>query len=417
MSRSIHALFRLRHGEAKDLLVVPQPFDAGASGPVTTNNPDLFDGDNLNQTNLSRGGLDLWGGAITFAASEQFRTEASSARWLQLLARDSFSGYRGEKFLEIAWRNPPLHAHNQSLYEFGHEHLLPGFASELGFFLGAQEARQPFAEFEHLYNRSTISAHLVGIERLANKQFRLSLQRSGENLQIYSTQVAFASGSLGNARLVSQISGSDSFSIGNHVSWVVGRGVVSQIASSQVRRKSEGNRTFVLYNHRLPNGVASGASVRFRRVPATNSSLRSGIARPFGSRSRLDFEILGMLEVPKSMASLRVAANGSPQQLTLTSANPQHLHDLAQQIGCEVASSLRMSKHIFEFSAESKIMFRDASHYFGTVPIENGTSRVSDSLELEGCDGVFVVGSSVFDSGGSGHPTLLAMQTALLRDW
>ena len=56
----------------------------------------------------------------------------------------------------------------------------------------------------------------------------------------------------------------------------------------------------------------------------------------------------------------------------------------------------------------------DTAHYFGTVPMSDNNQQgtVNEFFELNGSEGIFVLGNSSFPTGSHSHPTLLTVLLA-----
>ena len=68
----------------------------------------------------------------------------------------------------------------------------------------------------------------------------------------------------------------------------------------------------------------------------------------------------------------------------------------------------------FEESKYFALDWQDTAHYFGTIPMSDNSEQgtVNEVFELNGSNGIFVVGNSCFPTGSHSHPTLLSVLLA-----
>ena len=90
------------------------------------------------------------------------------------------------------------------------------------------------------------------------------------------------------------------------------------------------------------------------------------------------------------------------------------IHDLDSLVEAvsDSGNKIKFFERISEASLNDVNSFRDAAHWYGTVPMSEKNGLIDSSFESNDVSNLFAIGASGFVEGSVGHPTLLAMFTA-----
>jgi len=253
---------------------------------------------------------------------------------------------------------------------------------------------------------------------------------------INAERVYLASGPVINAVLAHLMSGQSKFPMGNHLSRVVGKLTIKspRRLGPFARLKSTGK--FVTYSSPEASATSTGESKgglhhSLRLVPdETCGSLRELRISP--SVSSITRFILLRLGMPQSLSVLQMVDSGLVENALLVESEKMENGCLRVKIDFQMSVSdecfRSADRLVGEFVSNLKPWasfgpilnpdLRDAAHYWGSLPMMKSAPGRKQSVvneEFEICDlkGVFAPGASSFPLGSHGHPTFLAILTAL----
>jgi GMC oxidoreductase len=284
------------------------------------------------------------------------------------------------------------------------------------------------------------------LEGINNNRLVL-LKPSGHTVIFQFSNLIFASGTIGNAILVSRVTGAKDFSIGNHASSTIGhfefRKPQNLSAIQQAFHLRE--REFLTFSHlgskwqvqsairMIPNrkkSVAHEISLWFRNIFTEKSQninlwkivyiILDIIRRVFGfGRLEPSYKLRILAEVPISSQGMHVTAFDTNSALikidmSYTAEAQGEVKDLLTRFtNCAISSELYSDVKITSDNL-SDIEWEDSGHYFGTVPVaeEWEAPSVDGNLKLRGTKSIWVIGNSAHPVGSHGHPTALSILLA-----
>ena len=175
----------------------------------------------------------------------------------------------------------------------------------------------------------------------------------------------------------------------------------------------------MLYSEHTGPNVAH--SLRLMKPPTIGGgSPRKGISfQPFARRGAREkwgrFDLILTADFSRFLGKLEVehCSDGSTA-LSFSAPKVDPFLTRMQKYAKLAAEELSACDLVRDFSPEKRLTFRDAAHYYGTLPMENVAAKqsVNSDFMLGGDKTVRFIGASGFATGGGGHPTLLASATA-----
>lgn len=253
---------------------------------------------------------------------------------------------------------------------------------------------------------------------------------------INAERVYLASGPVINAVLAHLMSGQSKFTMGNHWSRLVGRLIIKSPRRFGPFAMLKSTGKFVTYSSPGASTYSTGETKgelhhSLRLVPdGSCGSLRE--LRNSPSVSSITKFILLRLGMPQSLSVLQTVDSGLVENALLIESEKVENDCLRIKIDFQMYVSdecLRSADRLVgEFASNLKPWasfnpilnpdLRDAAHYWGSLPMMKSVPGRKQSVvneEFEICDlkGVFAPGASSFPLGSHGHPTFLAILTAL----
>ena len=244
--------------------------------------------------------------------------------------------------------------------------------------------------------------------------------------------VILASGTIGNAKLVSLLTGQTSFPLGNHLEFNIGK-----LRFDHYRRLGQmaylhHGRDFLSFAKTEFNGLQH--SIRFVPSDSTTKSLaevefgRKGFLARFLNLVFLKFGWVNEVGVDLWLDTGQIGTIS----FTLDSENnflEESYHASEERIReILVKASVRAEfprelelGGLFIGREEEKLQPSDTAHYFGTTPMEVESNKsVQDRATVDrnfllragDIQNAYCLGSSSFALGSHGHPTLMAVLTA-----
>ena len=289
-----------------------------------------------------------------------------------------------------------------------------------------------------MYQVSPNEGSLLSIHRASDGAFVLRFSGLKE-ATVTARNLVFAAGPLGNALLVNILTNVSHFSMGNHVSRSLGN---IRVARGKRRLKDvifDGTGRFATlhlpdflqiqsesYSDCNHNGIRIAQPWVTDHLSATNEKPLKGV--PYAVISKVFTRVSKLLGIYRTVGLLQMLDTGLQDNGLVVKETYAKDGNVKQfKLETQLQISQEATEHAdFEANAIADFLsnrpisvnpsdWSDAAHYFGTVPVSNPNPKratVNSRLELSGFPNVWVVGSSSFQAGSHGHPTLLAMKSA-----
>jgi len=258
------------------------------------------------------------------------------------------------------------------------------------------------------------------------------LDANGELVNFAARNLFLASGALGNAILLSKVTGRTAFPLGNHAAGIVG------IMSFRQRLFLARFGSLVPWGiFRSWSKLLQGAhNHSFRISPVATlaaqvrTMVRSTISGKLLQAAEVFFKIFStyFFQIPKTASLFAMLDTGLHAELRLRGYSRET--QKAESIAVSVIDREYLFSAKQDFSKLTREIeglgfarieslawptFVDTHHYFGTCPMIEGSDKyltVDSGFQVRNWPGLFALGSSAFPQGSHGHPTLLAAKTA-----
>ena len=385
------------------------------------------------------GAVEYWGGAITWPTKLNYFKDTVDKNWNDL-----------EGFIRKARLNYKFNQrHSGQNYErFSSIFPKKSVIFEKHGYLGGAREKVAEATNEIVSNTPHINAEIQEIN--LGDQFELTIgQKPLDSLQVKvvkSTYLILASGALLNPLFYSMISHQRVFKYGNHLSLTSHTLEFEdiQVVGAWAQTYSHRERSFNTFLPRELENKCNQISTRMRpkeilskkraisiliRTPERNyqSKIRNAIRVLYsfavGKEIATSFTIdLMVNQKPNFGSHLIVEDAPIPKKVTIDSKVDEECLDLIRvhmeemdSVINNISKSGNQVKSVIRIEGEelrSYNAFRDAAHWYGTIPMDHLSGLVDSNLESRKFRRLFAIGSSSFVEGSVGHPTLLAMHTA-----
>lgn len=389
---------------------------------------DLFSSIQLSRTASPEGGVGVWGKSLTFPSVEQFFGDTRFGAWNKVgaglqygLANQSF-GIQPGCFAFTRRSRRKMSRDWPGLDKF--------FDVEVHTYAATSESKDGWNLEKKDVGNPKISGNVCAITRLG-ANWRVELETGDGTLYIVAENIVFASGAIANAALANLATGKSLFPVGNHLSASVGKlhllrlrihsqfpntwrprekGFVtlSPIPPSSSRPRV-GLRFQVHHEELFAHGVRQGTLDHLQRIKA-QIMYKLGLFSTYSVRVMLehggdisnelwvnqlatrkgfsclvnsDVSTAEREEVKRALSNLELYIDGLPYELELVDHN--------------------------------EIVWSDAAHYYGTIPMRESRSGelvVDSEYGICGYHGLYGVGASAFPRGSHAHPTYLAVCVA-----
>lgn len=401
----------------------------------------LFSKDQANKGNSPRGvgAVEYWGGAITWPTAENYFKDNSDQNWSEFgdfiskeeLNREfSFQDSKPEKT-----RIRSIFPKNSVVYE---KHGYLGG--------GRKHVRESTNEIVSIYPH--VNAEIEGIWHEANYELRINFDNNdtSETMLLRSKYLIFACGPLLNPLFYSMISGQKVFNYGNHLSLTTHTINFENVQTLGPWVQTYNHREEIFYTF-LPKEMRDASnriSTRLRpreilskKRTAVKIATTPGANYIFKVRNlfRIMYASVGRKEIateftvdlminqePSFGSRLVVEDSITPKRVSVDSRVDkkclelivEHIREMDLLLS-EVSASGNKLKSIVKIDNDElieKTAFRDAAHWYGTIPQNYTSGLINKNFESRVFPNLFVVGSSGFVEGSVGHPTLLAIYTS-----
>ena len=253
-----------------------------------------------------------------------------------------------------------------------------------------------------------------------------------------------------NAFLVHLAIGKDRFTVGSHFSAIVGEvrlntpQKIENFLQTWNKNEKEFATVSLLNEFRLTHSIPHSA-IRFHPISETQlkarwrevqrrpsvllfiSFLHEVVYHLFTGKSFYDqFQIHLLVDVPLSLENF-IEFDSSEHRTARI--NLQHtkssvrgarillekiFRSMSESSKCESVKIQCVLDGNFDEAKYRAMDWLDTAHYFGTVPMSDNNQQgtVNEFFELNGSEGIFVLGNSSFPTGSHSHPTLLTVLLA-----
>jgi hypothetical protein len=385
--------------------------------------------DSMNATARLGGGSGLWGGKVTLPSVSNwfFHRDTAAPGWLEFgkfcemspsgesIFDDSVFGKRGNRSI---WR-PALE-----------EIRIPNFSTDTHVHL-KNKMKLNFAVGDFASKSLRVASSLK--IRPGHKSYAITYaDDSGELVNFAAGNLFLASGALGNAILLSRITGQTEFPLGNHAA-----GIVGIISFPQ--------RLFLArFGSLVPWGIFSswskliqGAhnhSFRLSPIATLAAQVRTMVKNIVSGKFLQAAEVIVnifstyIFQMPKTASLFAMLDTGLHAELRLKGYSNETQKAESMSVSVIDREYLVSAKQDFsKLTREIEGLgcarieslawptFVDTHHYFGTCPMSESSEKyltVDSGFQVKNWPGLFALGSSAFPQGSHGHPTLLAAKTA-----
>jgi hypothetical protein len=384
-----------------------------------------YSNEQLARTKSRSGGLTVWGGAVSLPSKDEYFSDTKYPTWnskLESLDFRSAANFLGADFRRFTLTSKDSTKANKFFPGITERFNLDAhtYAKNPKSFLGRRRL------IKNMGSRITDPLSVISITR-GNKNWLVEVSTvEGATRLLVAKSLVFAGGAIGNAVLAHLVSGSQKFELGNHVSAKLGtfflkkpRRILGLINNFDF---SEGK--FITIT-KTENHEELKWSLRFQGPEFIEDE--GGDKNYFSKKlSAVKTIVQSFLRLYTSL-DLRLMREDrlGPGGLTVRRVGPGEFE-------CDVASLemeestinelLRQTTEFFESleglkgsGIKTKLLWSDAAHYFGTVPMNEAKTQVSvdEFYKINGLEEAYAVGSSSFARGGHGHPTLLSIAVAI----
>jgi hypothetical protein len=408
----------------------------------------IFDEELFNKNSQVGGGISKWGHAITFPSAQNFFLQSDNIEWREI----------ERKVCEIEFEKvfgiQPTNIFTANTLD----HILPNYESILNveqhsYSGGKYGNKDPktFIEPIEEYSSGRIISIMYNDEK---KLYTIELLGDQGNKSFIECEtLVFAAGAILNACLTSMLTGNSIFPIGNHFSRRLAEiNFMEPLNLRHIAQTYAENDmhflTFVLKNNVLQKSI-SNSSIRFQ-IESSNKKevymMIKGISS-FHSATRVCNFIL------KSILIFLRSGGRETQSAILRMMVDQPLNEInhleitqkldgffnckitLQMDELTVKRAINLQNEFLDILIKSKLVksvnilsensaiptpessyyavsdWNDTAHYFGSVPMINQskTNYVDQEFQLNGFQGLHVIGNSSFPIGSHGHPTFLNM--------
>jgi hypothetical protein len=423
-----------------------QPFsEAGDILEILASPESIFEFSQVSKTKSFGGGIAIWGGAISYPNEKNYLKKTLNSKWnlvceeLLVQAPESIWGLSSatsetlEKIFPGAQRSLEIEKHGYITGQFG----------EVG------QYQFPGADRNEIFEGA-----LIAVRKMNSQAYELKLIARDSSVAVIETQnLVFATGNFLNACYTSLLTKINRFPVGNHCSKKIGdllfnepmslTNIAQTYDTAEYQFVTLGNNGFSSNFQRTANSIRlqvtdtisvrraafdfmikdffkSGMKVKFRTLHAILTAAIRGTRLISRATVRM------MTDQPADESSnyfeITEAKDGkwtSRVKLELDSKVSRDSEVLIQTLN----QSLEQSRYIKKgtrlslrdnFPAPENI-WRDAGHYYGSVPVgllNSYKATVDENLQLNGFTNTFVIGASCFPIGSHGHPTKLIMDLA-----
>lgn len=405
----------------------------------------IFEMAQVNKTKNMGGGKSIWGGAISYPSDRNYLKMTTNSEWNQvckeLLAKASKPK---EQLLNSA----------KAIIE----NIFPGILHSLEIephgYINGQFGQIDKYQFPLDGKHEIFHGVLIDVSQINNDGYLLKLlSKDGSVVTVKTQNLVFATGNFLNACYTSLLTNIVWFPVGNHCSKKIGELSFTEPMNlrfvAQVYEKKEnffitlGNNGFSSQFHGIANSIRlqvtdsiscqratfdylvknffkSGLVVKIRTMWAiliaivrkkrliSSATVRLMTDLPADEGSNY-FKITGV-ENGKWSAEIKLeltpsVIGDSEALIQLLNQSVSNSHYLKGGTRLSLGDNVEPLENVW----------RDAGHYYGSVPVglpNSCYSTVDENLQLHGFKNVFVVGSSSFPIGSHGHPTKLIIDLA-----
>jgi hypothetical protein len=390
-------------------------------------------GDSLN----GHGAAEHWGGAITWPSESNYFKGNLDENWADFHKFISHENLNKKYGLQEKRKS-----RSKSIF-------LPSSVSiEKHDYLGGSRGRVPISTHNIVSKFPHISAEVLGINK--GERFELTLQEIGTNRiekkVIHSDYIVLAAGPLLNPLFFSMLTGKKKFEYGNHLSLT--SHIIEfqniQILSDWCQTYNQNEKSFLTC---VPSAFLDKCDeISFRIRPKEILSKKIALIEILKDRERkLKFKLEFIFEILKPIISRRQIAklftidlmvNQDPsfgsslmiddsyptKKVHIVARTSEECLNLIERLICELDAlienisnghnKVKSFERISKESLRDFDTFRDAAHWYGTMPMHKDSGLISSNFESKSIPNLFAIGASGFAEGSVAHPTLLAIYTA-----
>lgn len=397
--------------------------DVSESFHVECAEQELFSSETMKRNAQVGGGILEWGGAISnledagvFSTPENFKFNLSG-RTLNFEPKNYFNKYVPPDALRIATARfifNRLFRGMSNRFEFN----VGGYSSPIRKGTGPRKEPDSFQKLNQVETAILKELRYLEDERLTVAKFQNS---DGTAKELSAKRVVFASGALGNAFLVSKLTGQRDFPIGNHVSRISAEVHFkrTRYLGALVQEWRPRDKQFFTMSLSDSDNLGSGlaqASIRWfanddpsNQEPSKNSLLNR-VAKRLRFYSRATIQEMQVLE--PGAAKLRFNETGCSAHIEVAPGTADTLKRISRQLFQATERGLGRRGVV----SPPNEAFNDAAHYFGTVPMsdsENNYLGVDCDFALKGFPTVYCAGLSAMPKISHAHPTIFALASGM----
>jgi hypothetical protein len=412
---------------------------------IVATTKSIFEISQVSKTQNIYGGKAIWGGAVSYPSNRNYLKMTTNSQWnlvcKELLAKAS---------------KPNVQLLNSA--ELTIEKIFPGILDKLevephGYITG-QFGKINEYQFPLYGKHEILYGALTDVSQINKDGYLLKLiSKDGSVATVKTQNLVFATGNFLNACYTSYLTNMVWFPVGNHCSKKIGElSFTEPMRLQNIAQKYEwgenlfitlGNNGFSSQLYGIANSirlqVTNSISIQratfdylvkdfFKLSPAAKIRTIRAILIAILRKKRLisSSTVRMMTDLPADEGSNYFKITGVENgiwtaeiKLELSSSVIDDSKTLIQLLN----QSISQSQYLKEGTRLSlgddveplENVWRDAGHYYGSVPVGLPNpcySTVDENLQLHGFKNVFVVGSSSFPIGSHGHPTKLIIDLA-----
>lgn len=385
------------------------------------------------------GAVEHWGGAVTWPSELNYFKDNLDENWaefLKFISRKNLNkkyGLRAERNCKISTKS--IFSPSSVLIE---KHN----------YFGGRKGKVPKATNTIVSKFPHLNAEILAIKK--GQKFEITLQEIGngkiQNRIMYCDYLILAAGPLLNPLFFSMLTGQQKFEYGNHLaltSHVIEFENI-QFLSEWCQTYNENEKSFLTFVPLALQDKCDEISFRIRPKEILSKKLAL-IDTLKDHEKKLNFKISFIFKIVWSFISRRQIArlftidlmvNQDPafgssllidescptKKVHIDSRISEECSNLIERLICELdvlienisnaRNMVRSFERIGTESVQDFETFRDAAHWYGTLPMGKDNGLVGSNFESKDVPNLFAIGASGFAKGSVAHPTLLAIYTA-----
>jgi hypothetical protein len=430
-----------------DETLMVQPFShRGDIFEVIASPESIFEVSQVSKSKNMGGGIAIWGGAISYPGERNYLKTTVNSKWNliceELLAQKPKPNWRVSGFTNTTIEK--IFPGSQSVLEIEHHGYITGQFGEIGQY-----------KFPGAGKNKILEGALLTVGQMSSEIYELKLISKDGSVAIVKTQnLVLATGNFLNACYTSLLTDIKRFPIGNHCSKKIGdlsfvepmnlKNIAQTYDVTEYQFVTLGNNGFGSNFQ----GVSNSIRLQVTGTISVRRAILDFLIKDFfkcrlKAKIRTLFAILIATIKRKrliSQATVRIMtdqpANEGGNYFEITGVeNGKWISRVKLELAPKVTEdskvliqilnkSLEQSRYLKKATSISlredfemaEYIWRDAGHYYGSVPVgllSSHQATVDENLQLNGFTNIFVVGASCFPIGSHGHPTKLIIDLAI----